>query len=210
MKRVIIYCEGQTEETFVRDVLQPHFTQYNISPTAINMNGIRSFPSLKNDISRLCKKDNSATITSLIDLYGLPKNYHDDIANYNNLLPMQKAQAIEAKLKQEIDQRNFTPNVVIHEVEALLFSNIEQFKIFFPEDQVQNLADEIEQYETPEHVNDRRESAPSKRIKKHIPRYDKTLHGSQIAQAIGLANIREKCPHFNQWLKTIENLGTVN
>jgi hypothetical protein len=33
MKRVLILVEGQTEETFVRDVLAPHFLARNVALT---------------------------------------------------------------------------------------------------------------------------------------------------------------------------------
>lgn len=45
------------------------------------------------------------------------------------------------------------------------------------------------------------------RILKICKNYDKALHGSQIAQKIGLDQIRHACPHFHSWLNRIENLG---
>jgi hypothetical protein len=35
MIRIHIFCEGQTEETFVREVLQPHFGRLQVVLTAI-------------------------------------------------------------------------------------------------------------------------------------------------------------------------------
>lgn len=60
---------------------------------------------------------------------------------------------------------------------------------------------------TPEDVNDSSETAPSKRIQKAIPRYNKRVAGSQIASAIGLCAIRAQCPRFNRWLTQLEALG---
>ena len=34
MKRVHVICEGQTEETFVNELLCPHLAAYNVSPVA--------------------------------------------------------------------------------------------------------------------------------------------------------------------------------
>ena len=62
-------------------------------------------------------------------------------------------------------------------------------------------------FQTPEDVNDSKETAPSKRIKKAIPRYNKRVAGSLIAMDIGLCVIREQCPRFGRWLTRLESLG---
>ncbi|MFN5924928.1 MAG: DUF4276 family protein [Pseudanabaena sp.] len=51
-------------------------------------------------------------------------------------------------------------------------------------------------------------TAPSKRLAKVIPRYDKlkTTLAPQVIQKIGLVKIREKCPHFDQWVTRLERL----
>ncbi|MFN7201291.1 MAG: DUF4276 family protein [Aphanizomenon sp.] len=64
-------------------------------------------------------------------------------------------------------------------------------------------------YETPELINDSRETAPSKRIIAQFPDYEraKSTVGSLLAESIGLEVIRNKCPHFNSWLLRLESLG---
>ncbi|MFC3120756.1 DUF4276 family protein [Agaribacter flavus] len=64
-----------------------------------------------------------------------------------------------------------------------------------------------EEFETPEHINDSPQTAPSKPIKTMMPSYDKVLHGPMIAGDIGLETIRQQCPHFNHWLKHVEPLA---
>jgi hypothetical protein len=43
-----------------------------------------------------------------------------------------------------------------------------------------------------------------------VPRYEKlkVWVGAAAASAIGLHVLREKCPHFGQWLGRLEKLGT--
>lgn len=60
----------------------------------------------------------------------------------------------------------------------------------------------------PEDINDNSETAPSKRIKKEIPRYRKRRFGYIVAKTIGISKIREECPRFNEWLKQLETLGS--
>jgi hypothetical protein len=59
----------------------------------------------------------------------------------------------------------------------------------------------------PELVNDSPATAPSKRLLSACPTYQKTLHGPALVERIGLAAIREECPHFDSWLGWLESLG---
>lgn len=59
---------------------------------------------------------------------------------------------------------------------------------------------------TPEHINDNSTTAPSKRIKALIPKYNKVLHGLLVAGETGLDRIRNECPRFNGWLTRLESL----
>jgi hypothetical protein len=61
----------------------------------------------------------------------------------------------------------------------------------------------------PEEIDDGATTAPSKRIIKLIPEYEhrKASAGPIIAEKIGLRRIRERCPHFDEWIKKMERLG---
>ncbi len=63
---------------------------------------------------------------------------------------------------------------------------------------------------SPELIDDGANTAPSKRIIALIPQYGTTkrARGPLIAAAIGLPAIRAKCPHFDAWIKRLEELGT--
>ena len=63
-------------------------------------------------------------------------------------------------------------------------------------------------FPTPEDINDDKDTAPSKRIKRAIPRYQKKVDGPLLAMEIGLDKIRAKCPRFNCWVTRLESLGT--
>ena len=62
-------------------------------------------------------------------------------------------------------------------------------------------------FRTPEEIDDDPNSAPSKRILQLSQRYQKVLHGNIAAQRIGLTLMRQKCPHFDEWLERLESLG---
>lgn len=207
MIRIFIYCEGPTEETFVREILQPHFNHIHIILSAKNMNGGNTYGKIKKEIIRFCQKDKTAYITSMIDLYALPKDFPDFDKINNEKNPIQKVKIAEKAFKENINQTNFIPNVLLHEFEALLFSDLSKFNIWGSkkEQEVKKLATNIQGL-NPEDVNDSKETAPSKRIFKYVPDYKKIINGNEIAKKIGLETIREKCPHFNDWLTILENL----
>jgi hypothetical protein len=110
------------------------------------------------------------------------------------------------------DPHLFFPYLQLHEFEALLLTNLEAFEIEFPDpeyaDALQNLRRDIGQT-PPEEVNEGQETAPSKRILKHIPGYSKAVAGINLVGLIGLPALRERCPHFRAWLERLEKLGEV-
>jgi hypothetical protein len=59
-------------------------------------------------------------------------------------------------------------------------------------------------FPTPEDIDERPELAPSKRILNLLPDYRKPVAGPLIVRHIGLATLRQECPHFNQWISRIE------
>ena len=205
MKRIYIICEGQTEETFINEVLQPYFLHKNLYLYPILLGGGNTYGRIKKIIDIKCKNDKNAFITSMIDLYGLPPDfpYLDTIKNEKN--PLQKVTIAENAFKHDINQPNFIPNIILHEFEALLFSDTQPFSKWFCAKNIKNLAQDI-YGQNPEEINDSVQTAPSKRILKYLKNYDKPLHGSLIAIDIGLDIIRQQCPHFNAWLKKLENI----
>lgn len=147
-------------------------------------------------------------MTTLFDLYALPGNFpgKGDPVYQGMLSGLQKAAFLEAELAQDVGQRNFIPNLLVHEFEALLFVRIDAFEAWI--DDEENLASlhEVRVGTAPEEINDGPQTAPSKRILAAWPAYQKTLHGPLIACDIGLDAIRAACPHFDGWLKKIEML----
>ena len=112
-------------------------------------------------------------------------------------------------MADSIADHRFVPYIQLHEFEALLLCDPPKIaeEYFEYEEQVRLLESSLSAFRGPEWVNDHRQTAPSKRLEKHVPAYDKRLGGPRIAQAIGLATLRERCPHFGEWLGKLETLG---
>lgn len=214
MTRVYIFCEGQTEETFVREILYNHFFDQNIilNPIIISTSkkgkgGVSSYGKIKCQIEKKCKEDKTSWVTTMFDFYAFPK----DIPNLNinsGVSSIDKLRAINDAFERDINQPRFIPNLIIHEFEGLLFSSPQAFSEWFDKP---NVVDELiavrKQFSTPEHINDDFITAPSKRILNICKGYEKVSHGSLIALDIGLDRIRSECPIFNQWIERIEGLS---
>ena len=52
-------------------------------------------------------------------------------------------------------------------------------------------------------IQEYKKGAPSKRILRIVPEYDKVMFGNIIALEIGITTILEKCPRFRAWTETL-------
>ena len=66
----------------------------------------------------------------------------------------------------------------------------------------------LNDFDSPEQINDSPMTAPSKRLINLFPGYEKVVFGELVASQIGLEVIRERCRHFHAWVTTLEQLGT--
>jgi hypothetical protein len=176
--------------------------------------GGRSFDLVENHVKHIVsryQKDQNVFVSTMIDLYTFPKQgntiYDEEVeaAGSGRL----KLTLLERKFAERINHYRFIPYVQLHEFEALLLSKPEALSLFYTdkEREIQQIKDDIGNT-PPEEINETPEGAPSKRIIRHIPLYkrQKTTAGITAAKAIGLPFIREKCPHFDEWITQLENL----
>ena len=217
MKRLVIVCEGPTEQEFVRNVLQPHFLLKDIyTQTPLikkSGGGIVPWTVLKGQIENHIREGNSF-VTTLIDYYGIPDrfNYPGWYESKTIVEKSQKMDFLEQKMLADVDSalsHRFIPYIQLHEFEGLLFNNIQSFEHTFEAKEFKNkneLESILNQYDNPELINDNPTTVPSKRLIKLIEGYNKIVYGSILAENIGINNIRQKSPRFNNWIKKIEGL----
>jgi hypothetical protein len=228
MIRLYLFAEGQTEQTFADNILRPYLAQHQVfmhKPRLIahakkrgkvhrGGSGYGDYQPMKDDILRSLSEDKSSDVffTTMIDLYAIHYNFpglaEAEIRRQN---PIQRVEFLEKSFADDIDDRRFIPYIQLHEYEAYLFSDPTCFESLYENcsDQVAILQAIADSYETPELINDSKETAPSKRIITQFPDYEraKSAVGSLLAESIGLETIRGKCPHFNSWLSRLESLN---
>ncbi|MBD2533389.1 DUF4276 family protein [Nostoc flagelliforme FACHB-838] len=216
MIRVNIFVEGQTEETFVRELLYGYFQEKNIylNPILVKTSttrkgGVVSYAKIKPQLHRKCLEDKTAFVTTMFDMYALPNDFPGSGSGLKTSDPFQKAEHLEQEMGKDIGHDNFIPNLLVHEFEGLLYSNPQAFAAWFDESVASILQDERNAFPSPEHINDNPLTAPSKRIRNCCNGYDKPLHGSLLAIDIGLDTIRQECQHFNRWLLRLESIIPV-
>ncbi|MCP4216420.1 MAG: DUF4276 family protein [bacterium] len=215
MNRVYVFVEGQTEETFVLELLRESFSRMGIHLTPIIFQtskgfkgGVSTYGKVRWQVEKICKQDKTAYVTTMLDFYGLPDDFPGkrEAAKKEDL--REKIEYLEAAFYKDINQKRFIPNFLVHEFEALLFSGAfaDAFGEWFGEETGRQLQEERRNFKSPEHIDDGPETAPSKRILRLCWNYNKIHHGSLIAEAIGLDTIRKECKHFNRWLEKLESL----
>ena len=227
MPRLHMFVEGTTEQVFVAMVLVRHLADFGVymeKPVLVarsnkkgrnGRGGGRHFRPMQNDIDRRRKEDggNDVYFTTMIDLYALycdfPGREEADKVHFD---PYRRVSALEGSWQEATTDDRFIPFIQLYEFEAYLFVDVSRFAEFFDNSRrgivaLQKVADSVQ---SPELIDDGQHSAPSKRIIYQFPAYQtlKSSVGPQMAADIGLTAIRSRCPHFDEWLGRLEQLGT--
>lgn len=215
MVTLYISCEGYTEEVFIKRLMMKPFSQMgiNLRPVmvrtsvgpkgTIRRGGGSSYEKIRNDVLTLCKYP-GAYVTTMYDYYKYPSIPEYYPLEYGS--PLEKVRSLEAAFGADINRENFRPNIILHEFETLLFSKPSAFALCgMNPQQVHELA-KLRKYFLPEEINGGEKTAPSKRIKKVYPGYQKPTDGATVALDIGLKTMCEECPHFGEWIEWIKSL----
>jgi len=219
MIRLFIYCEGQTEASFVNRLLserllrnkilaKPIIAETSRTHTKKHKGGLSKYKKIRPEIEKLCN-DKSSYVTTMLDFYGLP----NDVPGRRNPIGKniyEKVCYVENEIAKDIAQSNFIPNVILHEFEGLLFSNPNCFSYCSKKQtQIDKIIKIRNDHETPEHINDGVSTAPSKIILKIFPDYDKVVDGVNIAIDVGIEQIIKECYHFKEWVHRLEELRGI-
>lgn len=218
MKRVLILAEGQTEERFVKDILQPHLWPLDIhaEPKIAATKrvkdgpdfkgGVRQFKKVEDDLRRLLGDTGAVMVTTLLDYYGFPKDFAG-WANVTAESAKDRVTQLEAELDSHFGSNRFRAYLMLHEYEAMLFAGPEHVANVLNEPaKAVRLVAIRDRCSGPEKIDDGVETAPSKRVRNLFPGYQKPLHGPLIVGRIGLAGVRAVCPHFDEWLTAVESV----
>lgn len=228
LPRLMVHVEGETEETFVRELLAPHLQSYGYSAVVAKLLGnarnrsnrgrIRSWPTVRDDIVLRLNGDPGSYATTLVDYYALPAgtglgwpNRHVTAALPYHERGIRVEEGMEAVINSAFATTSrptrFVGGVIMHEFEALLFSDCTAFAEGIGQPKLAASFQSIrDQFGNPEEINDSPLTAPSKRVTQLVSGYQKPIYGNVGALHIGLPRMRAECPHFNRWLTRLEGL----
>ena len=226
MSRLLVHVEGRTELLFVNEVLAPHL--YNLGYLSVRARlmggsgpsrrrgGVRRWESVRRMIVNHFRTDSELVLSTMVDYYAMPLDWPGRADRFAQAASSaQIAENIEQALLADICanmDRNFNANrlvpyVMMHEFEAMLFSDCDSFGHSIGRSGlIADLQAIRDDFDTPEEIDDYPDTAPSRRIESLMPAYQKPTMGVQAAQSIGLEAIRRECPHFADWLQRLESL----
>ncbi|MBE0469116.1 MAG: DUF4276 family protein [Methyloprofundus sp.] len=212
MKRVCVICEGQTEETFVAQVLAPHFYDLGLSlkgqtvPTSIGKKGgALNYARIKPDIERTLKQKDQPFVTTLIDLYKLGADFPavDEVSEFQlaeKLKRLTSAWHSDIIASTGCRPERFLPYIQAHEFEALLFSDVDG--IVRVNKAWSGASKELKaikaKAESPEYINNKPETKPAALLERLLlsPKYKKVAHGSIAMKNVGLSAMEKECAFF--------------
>lgn len=219
MKELLVLVEGQTEETFVRDVLAPHLDRYAVWPVPVLLKtkrtksgatfkgGITNYARVRSDAMALLRDTSAIAVTTMVDYYGLPS----DFPGYSTCPAgdgYTRVRYMQDRWAEDISDRRFRPFLVLHEFEALLYADIAAIAQALPDDSVTELLSKVRrQVTSPEEIDESPATHPSAHLLRCARGYQKASDGPLIAKRIGLPAIRKQCPHFDEWVTWLERLA---
>jgi len=211
---IAVICEGETEETFIKRILFPYLESYGKKPKPFLLGGLErsGYPKLAREVRKRLSERGIGYVTTMIDLYGLPKNFPQKSAAPSE--PYARVRFLERAFAEDIGEERFIPHIMLHEFETLLLTpqalNLipERAKIEkrpLDDTQWQRLLKDVEE-KAPEQINDGADSHPAVRLKKVWPGYKKTIDGIEILKAVSLEAVMVACPHFREWVERLREL----
>jgi hypothetical protein len=220
MTLLYVVVEGQTEESFINDVLAPVLWPRQIYAIPIilgppgHKGGNTNYARVRKDVVLQLKQHPAEYCTTMLDLYGLGQDF-PGMPLPPNLRSADKVTRIEQAMKADIvrllpDRRpdvRFLPYIQLHEYEGLLFSDPAAFASGISQPHLAQQFQRIRnKFTSPEDINDDPKTAPSKQVLAAHPAYRKVVDGTLAARAVGIEQMRQECPHFRAWLQILETL----
>jgi len=229
MTRLLMLVEGHSEQAFVNTTLRPHLEGHGVyaEPTILLTSsppsggayrgGVGNWSQIHGHLRKLMGSTD-AWVTTMLDFYGLPKDFpgQDEIRGHDN--PREAVGLLETRFAEAVSHERgherFIPYLSLFEFEALVFSSPTTVADYFDCRRLtENLQTIVREAGSPELIDGGKDTHPKTRLtcllKEQSHEYEPKNDGSAILQIIGVPAIRAACPHFNAWLTRLESLGAA-
>lgn len=225
MGSVLVLCEGHTEREFCNRIVAPHLREFGVDlrgglvgEPGRKRGGVRKWSIYRRELLRLAEMGDGDHVGVLADYYAMPESWpgrERAAMKVGEARATSIEEALERDLREEMPDR-FHPCVQLHEFESLLFVAPERTARSIvaaagrsdDESLTRKLAEIRDECGgRAELINDSPETAPSKRISRLVPGYDKVAWGVMIAEDVTLPVLRDGCSWLDRWLSRLESLG---
>lgn len=175
--------------------------------------GFVSWPTVEADLRIIFAQDADPDlrITTLLDVYALPKEVPGFTLAANSSRSAAEVDAIESAWAAHFGEPRFVPYLQRYEFEALVLACPPALRAIFPTQAsaLTDLETAIAVYASAEDINGGRDTHPAARLKQAAPSYGplKASNGLFVIQEAGLDQIRPRCPRFDAWLSRWESWG---
>lgn len=215
MRGAYILCEGPSEEEFVNNILRSHFQRfeiYDVRPILMSTSkghkgGDVKYDRLKYNIDRLLLRENDIIVTTFIDFFRLRTDFpmYNEAQLQNDII--RRVEILEQALQEAINNSRFVSYIQLHEFEGLLFASSDGFDYLtdVSEGNLRTLKNAVVEKENPELLNDGELTAPSKRLERLIPGFDrnKPFYGGIISDVNTIEPVLERCVRFRAWIELL-------
>ena len=222
-KRLLVYCEGRTEEMFVERLLRnylprgvkverPVLAATSRDPRA-RRGGFVNWDAIEFDLRQqfAADADPDLRFTTLLDVFRIPDSVPGMAAITSPLTAVADIESVESAIEQALSEPRFKAYLQRHELEALLLADMPALERVFCRHtgDIQQLAADIAAFANAEDINHGAGTHPAARLAVAIPGYEdlKASNAYFVLAEAGLPSIRSKCPRFDAWLRHWETWG---
>jgi hypothetical protein len=223
-KRLMIYCEGQTEEFLVSRLIRNHLSHHGVcverpvsAATTRRPDGGRggfvNWDAIRFDLTTQFAGDPDPNLrfTTLFDTYAMPKRVLALAGFTGPITTPPDIETVEQAIERDLAEPRFKAYLQRHEIEALVLADLDALgRVFHRDDAgVAALRAEIANFSNPEDINHGPATHPSARLATKIPSYGalKASHAFWVLAEAGLEKVRARCKRFNKWIEHWENWG---
>lgn len=228
--QIAIVAEGPTELQFVNQFLAPYLRTASknrivvramVVPTSISADGKRisgggSWYSKSPGrgyhgiITNLLAQPHWDAVTTMIDLYGFPKDFLDKQELESPSLSDLEDTLTTAYAPQKRPE-NWLPFVMKHEIETLVIAAaLHGTSSVFSRAQVRTMEKWKRDAGGVEEINDSPQTASSKRLEQLQPNYRKLPDSFEVFSNARLDDVMEECPRFAAWVARLLAAGSGN
>lgn len=217
LRRIAILVEGQTESAFATEILGPFLTERGtlLTPVIVKTSrsaggtaykgGGTSWRHYERDLRNLLGATHFDLVSILIDFYAYPPDGPG--ANCCNR-PHRPRECVEFRresMAAAIGSRRFLPHIVLHEFETWVIGAATRTDRVLGDPVIaERLKAEARQFgDDVELIDDSPKTAPSKRVLRCWPGYQKSIDGVAVIQEVGLDAVVDACPGLKSWIEQL-------